>query len=135
MLPHIFFILLVKHFICDFALQGRFKGPKDKYKLTSVNGHLHALDHALGTAFVFLCLITAYYFYAGVAVFSSIILFGLLDYVLHFFIDWLKNNFVKANGYTSTMREFWILTSVDQSLHAGCYLIYTILFSNIYGPF
>lgn len=128
MLLHLFFLLLVKHFICDFALQGRFQGPKDKYKLTSVNGHLHALDHAVGTAFIFACLSIVIYFYNHSAVFTSVIVFAVLDYVLHFFIDWLKNNFVKANGWVSNQREFWILTSIDQCLHAGCYLLYCVLF-------
>lgn len=124
----VFFLLMVKHFVCDFALQGRFaKKTHDKHLLTSHLGHLHALDHGIGTALVFL-FVASWAFAQGHAIFVTIILFGILDYVMHFLIDWLKNNFVVSNGWKQSNREFWILTSVDQSLHTLSYFLIVILF-------
>jgi len=128
MLYSLLFLLLVKHFVCDFALQGRFPQTHDKHKLTSRKGHLHALDHAFGTAFVFL-LVSIFMFVAkDTNVFVSIVLFAVLDYIAHFKIDWLKNNFVVANEFKQNDRAFWILTSVDQILHALTYLVFVIVF-------
>ena len=128
----LFFFLLVKHFICDFALQGRFNKdmPHDKHKLfTSKKGHLHAGDHGIGTAFIFMCVCIVFLlrgYPLGIA--WAIVLFGLFDYICHLVIDWLKNNFCRANGWTFPNREFWIVTSVDQTLHALTYLAIVILF-------
>lgn len=128
MLYHLLFLLLVKHFICDFALQGRLRQTHDKHKLTSLKGHLHALDHAVGTSLVFVLLVLAMALNSHFISLWVIPLFGIMDYVIHLIIDWLKNNFVKANDWQQSSREFWILTSIDQCLHALTYLVIVILF-------
>jgi len=127
----VFFLLIIKHFICDYALQGRFKQTHDKHLLTSRKGHLHALDHALGTALVFL-FASSWAFAQGQTIFITIILFGVLDHILHFFIDWLKNNFVRANNWNKESRQFWILSAIDQCLHATTYLVYVLLFDKFF---
>jgi hypothetical protein len=131
MLHTLLFLLLVKHFLCDFALQGRFPRTNDKHKLTSRKGHLHALDHAIGTALVF-CIITIWCATSSINfqwyIFFAPIILGVLDYIAHFKIDWLKNNFVHANEWSQNSREFWILTSIDQILHALTYLVLVIVF-------
>ena len=124
----VFYLLMVKHFIGDFALQGRLKAIHDKHLLTSLKGHLHALDHAIGSAFVFL-FVSCYFLAQGKTIFLSILIFPLLDYITHFFIDWLKNNFVKANGMQQNERRYWILTGIDQICHASAYFLIVILFS------
>lgn len=118
---------MVKHFVCDFALQGRFKQTHDKHLFTSHKGHLHALDHAVGTALVFL-FVASWALAQGHAIFVTIIVFAVMDYVIHFLIDWLKNNFVRANEWKQSERPFWILTSIDQILHTATYLMFVILF-------
>lgn len=127
MILAVFFLLIIKHFICDFALQGRFKGAHTKHLLTSCKGHLHAIDHAVGTALVFM-FASSWAIIQGKTIFVTIILFGILDYMLHFMIDWLKNNFVVANNMNQSQRQFWILSCVDQCLHTTCYLVYVVLF-------
>jgi len=122
---------MVKHFVCDFALQGRFPGPNDKYLLTSRRARLHSLDHAIGTALVFL-FVASFLFAQGVTVFASILLFPMLDFVFHFLIDWLKNNFVRANNWTNASREFWVLSSIDQILHTTSYLVLVLLFDKLF---
>ena len=131
MLITLLFLMVVKHFICDFALQGRLTGPHDKHLLTSRRLRLHALDHAVGTAIVFL-FVARFYFAQGNLVFASIVLFPVLDFVGHFLIDWLKNNFVKHNGWSHSSREFWILTSIDQILHTTTYLAFVLLFDKLF---
>ena len=64
----VFYLLMVKHFIGDFALQGRLKAIHDKHLLTSLKGHLHALDHAIGSAFVFL-FVSCYFLAQGKTIF------------------------------------------------------------------
>jgi uncharacterized membrane protein YgdD (TMEM256/DUF423 family) len=123
----VFFLLMVKHFIGDFALQGRLKLTHDKHLLTSKKGHSHALDHAIGTALVFL-FVSSYAYAHGKVIFITILLFPLLDYVLHFFIDWCKANFVIANQMKQQDREFWILTAFDQIFHTSAYLLIVVLF-------
>ena len=132
MLYHLLFLLFIKHFICDFAIQGRFKNENDKWKISSHKGHFHALDHAIGTAFVFVIVVIAMAINLRPISLWCIPIFGILDYVMHFTIDWLKNNFVKANNFQRDSRAFWILTSVDQCLHAFSYLIIVILFDNYF---
>ena len=122
----VFFLLLIKHFVCDFALQGRFK-HHDKHLMTSIKGHLHALDHALGTALVFL-FAASFAFAQGQTIFVTILIFPILDYVFHFFIDWSKNNFVIHNNMMQSERQFWILTSIDQCLHTLTYFVMILLF-------
>ena len=126
MVTTVFFLLMVKHFVCDFALQGRFK-QKGKHLLTSTKGHMHALDHALGTALVFL-FVASFAFAQGKTIFVTVLLFPIFDYVFHFLIDWLKSNFVEANNLFQHDRSYWVLTSVDQSLHALTYFVMVILF-------
>ena len=131
MILALFFLLMLKHFVCDFALQGRIKGINDKHLLTSTRGHIHATDHALGTALVFLG-ISSFAYARGHTVFLSILAFPVLDYVTHFTIDWLKNNFVKANNMKMESREFWILSSIDQCLHTASYLVIVLLFDKLF---
>ena len=113
----VFFLLMVKHFISDFALQGRLKLIHDKHLLTSKKGHTHALDHAIGTAYA-----------NGQLIFITILIFPLLDYVLHFLIDWCKANFVIANKMKQQDRAFWILTGIDQIFHTSAYFLIVVLF-------
>lgn len=123
----VFFLLVIKHFVCDFALQGRFKQTHDKHLLTSEKGHRHALDHAVGTALIFV-FVSSWALAQGQTIFTTIVVFAVLDYVLHFIVDYLKNNFVRANDMKQSERQYWILTSVDQCMHTVCYFLYVILF-------
>lgn len=131
MVTLLFFLLMVKHVICDFALQGRFAHTHDKHKLSSVKGHLHALDHALGTALVFL-FVSSWALAQGQTFFITILIFGIADYMVHFKIDWLKNNFVVANDMDKSSRQFWILTSVDQILHVSTYYVFVLCFDKFF---
>ena len=111
----LFFLLLVKHFVCDFGLQGRFIGrypPGSKRYLFSPALLLHAFD-------------TGFFWLAP-------LLLGFLDFVLHIFIDWRKNIIVYNFSIKQSDRLFWKITTVDQILHVTCYWLYVWLFDKFF---
>ena len=114
-----FYILTLKHALCDFALQGRFKGENKKWILLSRKGMLHAFDHLIGTAIV----LTVMNLYLQTN-WLMVPLIAVLDFVLHLVIDWRKNIIVKHHGWSQNDRQFWVLTSIDQGAHLSCYLLY-----------
>ena len=114
-----FYILTLKHALCDFALQGRLKGDNRKWVLLSRKGLLHAFDHLVGTAIV----LTVMNLYLQTNWFI-VPLIAVLDFILHLVIDWRKNIIVKHYGWSQNDRQFWVLTSIDQGAHLSCYLLY-----------
>lgn len=112
-----FFFLTIKHSVADLYLQAALpKGGKDD--LYNPKGYIHAGEHALLT-FVVVLFFTAH---MGIA-------FGflVLDFVLHFLIDYCKTMIGKRLSIEWNSRRFWTLTTVDQILHSFCYLLYTYL--------
>jgi len=114
---------MVKHALCDFYLQGRLVGGGDENKLLSKKKNRHALDHAIGTAIVFIIL----NFFTQ-ALWLAIPFFAILDYVLHLLIDWRKNIITKHYKLTVADRSFWKLTAIDQCAHYSCYFLYCWLY-------
>jgi|TARA_B100000085_G_C18519495_1_gene503114 hypothetical protein len=112
------FLLLVKHSICDLALQSRFVNKQgDKKNLTDLKGYLHAGDHAIGTfvvALLFAGLIPA----LGIAI---------ADFVLHFIIDFAKRRYTLAKNIKQSDSKFWIIQSIDQIAHYSCYFVFVII--------
>ena len=112
------FLLLIKHSICDLALQGRFtKKQGDKKNLTDIKGYLHAGDHAIGTflvALLFVGLLPA----LGIAI---------ADFVLHFIIDYTKRRYTLAKNIKQSNSKFWVIQSIDQIAHYSCYFVFVII--------
>lgn len=113
------FFLQVKHLFLDFLLQ-----PKWMWANKGTYGHPGGVAHAglagLGTA---LCFYT-------VLPFSMCVLVFLIDFILHYHIDWVKMNVNRiAEWKADTHPEFWWLLGYDQFLHQITYLflIYTFL--------
>ena len=114
--------LLVKHAIADLAIQSLRKTSGDKSDLKSLKGYIHAGDHALLT-FVVIALLTN-------DVLMSISI-GLLDYVLHFIIDYIKTRIIKRYKWTTDQKAYWITQAIDQTLHYTCYLSYILILTSI----
>lgn len=114
--------LLIKHAIADLAIQSLRKTPGDKSNLRSLKGYIHAADHALLT-FVVIALLTN-----NVLMSFSI---ALLDYVLHFIIDYIKTIIIKRYKWTTGHNAYWITQAVDQILHYTCYLSYILILTSI----
>jgi len=110
------FLLLIKHSICDLALQSRFsKYGGDKKNLTDLKGYLHAGDHAIGTFVVALL-------FAGLLPALGI---AIADFVLHFLIDYIKRRYTLKIPQSNS--KYWVIQSVDQIAHYCCYFVYVII--------
>ena len=106
-------ILLIKHLVFDFFLQTAYQ-----YKNKGIYGHpggiLHAGLHAFGTSFLFL------YAFPGAAL-AAQILVG--EFVVHYHIDWTKEQVVKRMRLTAEDAAFWWTLGVDQFLHGATYIV------------
>ncbi len=113
------FMLVIKHALADLVLQSRLT-TGDKSNLKSPKGYIHAADHSLLTFIVSM-------FFTGVL---NAILIALLDYILHFIIDYVKTKCVRHFEVVPNTRTFWIVQGVDQIAHYSCYFLYVILITN-----
>jgi hypothetical protein len=114
------FILLalfgIKHFIADFLMQYSYM-IRDKGIYGAEGGIHHALTHA---CFTFLVLVP---FIHNA---NDLIALPLVDFVLHYHIDYFKQQLNK--GLTSADRQFWVWLGLDQALH---YLTYVGIISYV----
>ncbi len=106
-------LLQLKHFVCDFPLQGPYQ-----YKNKGTYGHPGGLLHA------------------GIHVFATLLVFGILGWIyidllwlallegfVHYHIDWLKMRINVVRGWKPESSEyFWWLLGFDQLLHQLTYL-------------
>lgn len=104
----------IKHFICDFPLQAHPYMYKNKGTYGHPGGIAHALIHGFGTMFL------------GIIFGLPFTLWGMLvilDFVVHYHIDWAKMKLNNHYGWTPlTSEKFWILLGVDQLLHQLTYI-------------
>ena len=100
----------IKHFIADYLLQFPYMlNEKGIYGATG--GIHHSLVHA---SFTFLILV----FFCNNA--HIIIALSVLDFVLHYHIDWSKQQLNR--GLTPVDRMFWVWMGADQALHYLTYI-------------
>jgi hypothetical protein len=108
------FILLalfgIKHFIADFLMQYDYM-LREKGIYGAEGGLHHAAVHAALTLFILV-------FFAHSA--NAIILLALADGVIHYHIDWAKQQLNR--GLTSADRMFWVWMGADQGLHYLTYI-------------
>jgi hypothetical protein len=109
-------VLFVKHFVVDFPLQNSFQ-YLNKGKYLHFGGILHSGLHCITTGLIFL-------FYS-----DYFIVYAIVDFLLHYHIDWLKVNLNKKLGYSpTTHEEFWWLLGLDQLLHSLTYVAMVAVF-------
>lgn len=106
----IFIWLMLKHTIADYLLQ---KPWKDKGIYGSRGGLIHAAHH-VGGAFIVLM------FYVS---FPLAVLLSVLDGVLHYHIDFAKNNIKRIFKLNNTQTLYWGLHGLDQYLHVLTYVL------------
>jgi hypothetical protein len=105
--------LLVKHTLADFLLQtDRIFREKGRYGATG--GLQHALIHVLLTAPVFLL------FPGGGPALAAFLLAA--EFVVHYHIDWSKEQIVKHEGWSPNDTIFWWALGIDQLLHGLTYV-------------
>jgi hypothetical protein len=110
----------IKHFICDFLLQTNYM-VSQKGIYGARGGLQHALIHA------FFTLAISYFF---VTFFALAVLMAIFDGVVHYHIDWAKQQL--ARGLTVADKMFWVWFGTDQCLH---YLTYVLIIGVLAGFF
>ncbi len=99
--------LFIKHFICDFPLQAFPWIYKNKGRYLHPGGIVHAGLHGIGTSLVL-------FPFVG----STAFIYGLVDMLVHYHIDWAKMNLSEHYDLKPNNSErFWILLGLDQLLH------------------
>jgi Protein of unknown function (DUF3307) len=109
---NVLFLLILKHFICDFPLQAFPYMYKNKGTYGHMGGIVHAGIHTFGTL-LFLGLFGGGWW---------IIPAALFDGVIHYHIDWAKMSLGSVLDLKPDNSEwFWILLGLDQLLHYFTY--------------
>lgn len=105
--------LMVKHAAADFVLQTQ-NQRSDKGTYGRTGGLTHAATHVALTAPVFLAMPSL----------TAPLIAGLLalEFIIHYHIDWLKEQLVRRNGWTTHDTPFWWAIGIDQMLHGLTYV-------------
>ncbi len=112
--------LLVKHTIADYILQTRYMFA-NKGRYGHPGGLLHAAIHAVLTLPVL--------FIMPPATLKVLALILAGEFLLHYHIDWMKEQLNTAKCLTPENARFWNLHGIDQLLHGLTYVaIVAILF-------
>ncbi len=109
--------LQIKHFICDGPLQ-TLAMVKAKGFYGREQGVLHALIHGAGSTLVVLLFATP------LALASLLV---ALDILLHYHIDYGKEQLVRQQRWTVNDNYFWWALTADQVLHHLTYLLLALL--------
>ena len=105
-------LLQIKHWYIDFVNQ-----TNEEVQGKGIYGNAHGLMHSIKHG-----LITAIIFGLFVHDFDVAVIWGILDFVLHYHIDWAKMKINKRFGYTVEMPQFWVWLGADQLAHSLTYL-------------
>jgi Protein of unknown function (DUF3307) len=105
-------VLATKHVIFDFFLQS-LSQIRNKRIYGHPSGLIHAAGHAAGTSLVFFIITPP------VAVGISIL---VAEFVIHYHIDWLKEELGYRFKLQPDQKIFWIAFGIDQWLHQLTYL-------------
>jgi hypothetical protein len=106
-------VLEIKHFVCDYPLQTRYQ-LENKGTYGHPGGIIHSGIQAVFTMLAFLVV-------TPTLLLGAAIVIG--EFILHYHIDWTKENIVKHMGWTSKNREFWWAIGVDQLAHHLTYVL------------
>ena len=105
-------VLTTKHLFFDFFTQS-LSQIKNKRIYGHRDGLLHAAGHAAGTCLAFLIITPSLAVGIGIVV-------G--EFILHYHIDWLKEEVGHAMKLRQDQREYWWAFGIDQWLHQMTYI-------------
>lgn len=106
----------IKHCICDYIFQ-----TSDMVAEKGIYGAEGGIHHAIITGFgTFFALFIASVYWINITL-SDICWFGVIDAILHYHIDWVKQQL--SRGLSITDHKFWVWFGVDQTLHYLTYLM------------
>lgn len=109
----VFLILITKHFVCDYPLQTRWQ-LINKGTYGHPGGIVHSGIHALATTIAFFVL-------TPTLLVGALIVIG--EFLVHYHIDWTKENVIKRMGWTATDGNFWLALGLDQLAHHLTYVV------------
>lgn len=104
---------MLKHAVADFYLQSAYQ-YLNKRRYGHPGGIVHSAIHAALTPLVYLVIAP-----------SLLLAFGIAasEFLLHYHIDWLKEQITHRNGWTAQDRGFWYALGADQLVHGLTYLV------------
>ncbi len=105
-------LLQAKHMIADFFLQNAYI-IQNRRHYGHPGGLLHVAIHLAGSLAVLAIVGTAPLTLAGLLIAEA---------VIHYHLDWSKDNFVARRGLTPRDAVYWYATGIDQFLHQLTYL-------------
>lgn len=105
-------LLLIKHMFADYFMQTP-KMMSGRGQYWHMGRAQHAAVHAVGSAIVFVILGTPVWFILAVCV---------LEWVVHFHIDWAKAKHSDSKCLSPTEAAFWRAFGMDQTLHGLTYV-------------
>jgi hypothetical protein len=105
-------LLQVKHLVADFFLQNRYM-LENRRIYGHPGGLMHVAIHLAGSVLALLVV--------GVSPVTLGVLI-LAEGLVHYHMDWAKDNFVAWRGLTPRDALFWHATGVDQAVHHLTYL-------------
>jgi hypothetical protein len=107
----ILILLQIKHWYIDFVNQSD-EEVKHKGIYLDWRGVKHSAKHGLATAIIFALWVTP----------IVAIIYGIVDFILHYHIDWTKMN---HGNRDITTPAFWNHLGLDQMAHQLSYVIMT----------
>lgn len=114
MSANVLFLLLIKHFVCDFPLQAFPYQYRNKGTYGHLGGILHSSIHIVGSMLVLFWFVDV----------KLACMLSLFDGIMNYHIDWAKMNVGKKFNLKPDNSEwFWILMGFDQLLHVITYYI------------
>jgi hypothetical protein len=105
-------LLFIKHWYIDFVNQST-EEVHGKGIYGNAYGLMHSIKHGVATTAIF-------GLFTGDFAYSVII--GVIDFVLHYHIDWAKININKRYNYTPENPKFWAWLGADQLAHSLTYI-------------
>ena len=112
----LFTLFALKHLIADYYTQYSWM-LKDKGTYGAWGGVAHAKLHGLFTFIILLLYVNP----------LTAFLFGALDSIIHYHIDYVKSNFWKSRNLGPADQMYWIVHGTDQFLHIMTYVLIILL--------
>lgn len=111
-------LLQIKHWYIDFVNQSNIE-VASKGIYGDFHGLIHSAKHGAGTMFCVLFVVgPAYLFFSVIC--------GLIDFIIHYHVDWLKMNYGNRDITTTA---FWNHLGLDQMAHQLTYLFIAYMMS------
>jgi hypothetical protein len=117
-------IFQTKHFFCDFVLQNAYQ-YRNKGTYGHPGGFIHAGLHSIGSLPAVLLLTRSVPLIVGLFV---------VEFVLHYHIDWTKEGIRKLRQLDQTDAMYWIVFGADQFLHQLTYVAFLAVLAGAAGP-